>query len=219
MKHPIAFCICFLVLFLSFFEIDFFSSLYLKNENQLQDEIVLKDDFEKLQEQYQIALEKMDLWNDLENNRTMSKVILHDPYFFEEQITILKGKEEGITVNDIVYDENGYIGKVIEVKDHSSLVELITSHKTKIQVQVQNSFGILIQKENRLLVEKMTSKEKIEEGSIVYTSPYSEIKETFPIGKVTKITTNGIEQTLEIEPFLSINDLLYCVIRKSVTNE
>jgi len=214
MKRKIIYLLCFF--FLLFLPVgkDLLCSYFIQKDFNLENKIITETDYENLKNDYNELLEKMNLWTPLEENTITSKVILHDPYTFFDKITILKGKMDGIEVNDIVMDETSYIGKVKKVNEHSSEVELFTNSNIKLSVRILNSYGILEKEGLDLVVKNITSKEEIKEGEIVYTSKFSDIPLEIPLAKVKKINKTSIEQKLVIEPLIKIEKLNYVLIKK-----
>ncbi len=216
MKQMKIFLIFLFLFFFLFLEFDYGYSLFFRNDNGLQEEMVLPVEYESLQKENE---ELKSILNIMEENqdKQVSKVVLHDPYQFFDQVMILKGKEEGIEENDFVWNEEGYIGRVKEVRNHSSIVELFTSSHTSLPVSVQNSSGILEKEGGVLMVKNIISKEKIEEGAIVYTSMYSDIHLSIPVAKVESVKNSNVEQTLMVTPLINLEDLNYVFVERPVS--
>lgn len=216
MKKISIFLISFLLLFLVGYVSELFYSCVLKTENNLEKKIVLEIDYNNLKKEYDELLRQSELWKEKQDFIT-SKVVLRDIYSFFEEVTILKGKNEGIHVGDIVYNEMGYIGSVKSVKDHSSIVELLESPNTKLSVKIQNSYGILELVGKELRVKNITSKEELLEGSTVVTSSFNGGIEGLPVATVKQIQNDGIEQTLVVDPVVDFSNLNYVMIGKKVS--
>ena len=123
-----------------------------------------------------------------------------------------------IEVGDIVYDEKGFIGTVSLVDEHHSTVKLVTNKDTQLSVRINNSYGILQREHEDLVVTSITSKEQIQEGDIVYTSSFSVVGLEIPVGTVTEVESNGIEQKVKVKPTTDISNLNYVLIRKKNTH-
>ncbi len=215
MRSHIVFFGSFFLFFFLFFGLDFLCSLIIKTDQNLSFQNVSEIEYEALKKEYDALMTSENFALTLEEKPIITKVVSHDPYIFFEEVTILKGKYENIEVGDVVYNELGYIGKVVDVKDHHSIVRLFTNRDNTIQVKIQNSYGIFQKDINQFVVKNITSKEPITEGSIVYTSNYSEIPFEMPLAKVTKVETSSIEQTLIVTPLIKVEELNYCYIRKA----
>lgn len=219
MKERISLFILFLILSVFFFGKEIFYNYLLKRDEVLETKVILESDYENLKKEYDMLLEKVDLFDLSPQDTILSKVILKDPYYFFDTITILKGSEDDVEEGDIVYNEIGYIGKVKKVNLHSSEVELLTNRDSLISVQIKNSYGILKNDGANLVVKNITSKEELKEGDVVRTSSYSKIGVEIPIAVVEKVEVNMVEQILIVKPLVLVEDLNYVLIRKKVTNE
>lgn len=217
-KNGIIIFLFFLFLFF-FLGKDWVYSLWIQKDFNLAKSIVLESDYQNLKQEYEALLEYHELESPFLQEGITSKVILHDPYYFFEEITILKGSEEGITKGDAVLNEEGLVGIVSKVSKSSSAVKLLTHPETSISVRVENSYGILKMSEGRLIVSDMTNQTPILTDSIVYTSSFTSIPGDIPIGTVKEVLNSTLEQTLVIDPFVDFSKLNYVSIRKSVTNE
>ena len=144
-------------------------------------------------------------------NITYSKIIMRDIYDFYNIITLDKGLNDNINKGNIVVNESGVIGLVTSVSKSSSEVSLLTNNKIKLSVKINNSYGILTSKDNKIIVENIKSQEEIKENDLVYTSGLTLIKEGLLIGKVTKIKKDNLdlEYILEITPSVNFNDIHY----------
>ncbi len=213
-KYTLFIISCFLFL-LVYFELDIIYSLFFRTHPNLNESYCLSSDYQNTKAQYEELSSKLELWH--EENQIVSKVVLHDPYLFFDQVTILKGREENINIGDVVYDEVGYIGKIIETRRHSSIVELVTSSNTKMPVKVQNSYGVLQKEKDGLVVKNITSKEEITVGSIIETSEFSSITKKIPVAEVEEVYSTGVEQILKVKPLINVNNLNYCLIESSVS--
>ncbi len=211
----------FLFFFLLFVEVmlDYTYSIFFRTDNNLKENRVSLSEYETLKKEYEELTQNLEFLNTVKEENQISKVFLHDPYLFMDQITILKGKEEGVSIGDYVYNEKGLIGKIIEVKNHSSIVELVTNSHTVLPVTINESFGILKKEGENLVVKNITSKEPIAVGSIVKTSPYSQILGNIPVATVESVKQGPIETTLIVKPIIQIESLNYCVIGKEKKNE
>ena len=219
MKKNIGYVILFFVLLLGIFFKDFFYSIWIQKDFNLEKNIVLESDYQNLKREYEELLQTNNLKVSFLSDGIISKVILHDPCIFFEEITILKEKEEGIKEQDVILNEEGFVGTVSEVSSHSSQVSLLTNAQTKISVKVQNSYGILKTKEGNLFITDITSKEEIKKDAIVYTSSFTNIPGDIPIGKVTEVSTSSLNQEILVEPFVNFENLNYVVIKKGLSYE
>ena len=214
MKKSIWYLICFFLFFFLVYVKEIMENMWIQNDEILKENFIYSQDYENLQKEYADLLKQNDVWTPQEEFIT-SKVLIKDPYHFYEEMTILKGEEEGVGIGDAVTNQDGFIGIVTSVQKHSSQVRLLLNPQTQIPVAMKNSYGILQVKEGQLLVTHITSKEDIEKGTIVYTSKYSKIPYEIPIGTVTEVEKNSKEQTLKITPLVDIEQISYVSIRKA----
>lgn len=219
MKKYFIYVTLFVILLLFFYGKDFICSYLINKDYNLAKQIVLTEDYEKLKKDYEILLEKSELIDSFKNEGIVSKVIIHDPYVFFDEITILKGENAGVSEGDIVVNENGLVGQVTKVLNNSSEVKLITNSSISFSVKVQNSYGILKSHNNKLIIDNIISKEEIKEDSLVYTSNFTNVPGDILIGKVVSVTKNDLEQTLVVEPAVNLLNLNYVVVKKGVNYE
>ena len=216
MKQSKIFLVFLFLFFFLLIEFDYGYSFFFRTDNNLKEEMVLPVEYENLQKENEELKSTLNIF-ETNQEKQVSKVVLHDPYEYFNQVTILKGKEEGLKENDFVWNEEGYIGRVKEIRNHSSIVELFTSSHTSLPVIVQNSSGVLEREGEDLVVKKIISKEKIEEGSIIYTSIYSDIHLSIPVAKVISVKNSNVEQTLTVTPLIHLEDLNYVFVERPVT--
>ena len=112
MKKNIGYGILFFVLLLGILFKDFFYSIWIQKDFNLEKKIVLESDYQNLKREYEELLQANNLNVAFLEEGITSKVILHDPCIFFEEITILKGSEEGINEQDVVVNEQGLVGIV-----------------------------------------------------------------------------------------------------------
>ena len=219
MKKSLGYIIFAFILLFLFVGKDILCSYLSKKDFNLEKSIVLDTEYQNLKREYEDLLRTNDLDLPFLNEGIVSKVIVHDPYVFFEEMTILKGKKQGIKEQDVVVNELGYVGRVKTVLENSSQVELLTSPNMVLSVKVENSYGILKREGEKLVIGDITSKEEIQKEAIVYTSSFTNIPGEIPVGKVTEILSNTLEQKIVVEPLVDFNDVNYVFVRKSVSYE
>ncbi|WP_026572304.1 rod shape-determining protein MreC [Bacillus sp. UNC438CL73TsuS30] len=157
-------------------------------------------------------------------------VIGRNPDRWHEMIIIDKGKINGIKQNMAVVTANGLIGKVKNVNQFSSTVQLLSAMdpKNRISAVVQgqkNSFGFVegFDSEKKLLqVKTIPSGAKIKKGQTVVTSGLGGVfPKDLPIGKVVEVKPDqyGLNQTALVKPgadFYDIQNVL--VITRTMTS-
>ncbi len=134
---------------------------------------------------------------------------------FYQEIIVMAGKKEGLKVNDAVLSEEGLVGFISYVKNNSR-VQLLTSSQAKVSIKVDNSFGILQKYDpltNLFLLSNINNQEKINIGSIVYTSGLNTIPGNVKVGYVDKIIeAQDIEKKVYIKSFVNFDKLNYLLV-------
>ncbi|MGG1400388.1 rod shape-determining protein MreC [Bacillus salipaludis] len=210
-------------------------------ENTYQENKELKSRVEQivsLESQVQdLKKDNDDLRNVLGEKKTLrdfkplpATVIGRNPDRWHEMIIIDKGKINGIKQNMAVVTANGLIGKVKNVNQFSSTVQLLSAMdpKNRISAVVQgqkNSFGFVegFDSEKKLLqVKTIPSGAKIKKGQTVVTSGLGGVfPKDLPIGKVVEVKPDqyGLNQTALVKPgadFYDIQNVL--VITRTMTS-
>ena len=144
-------------------------------------------------------------------NIEYSKVMLQNIYDFYNKLTINKGTNSNIEKGQAVINEKGLIGIINKVSNNSSEVNLITNPNTSISVKVNNSYGILTTKDNKLIVKNIKTNNEIKEGEQVFTSGLTDIPEGILVGTVKSVTKSSLEleYILEINSAIDIYNLSY----------
>lgn len=147
----------------------------------------------------------------IDKKMVYSRIITRDIYEFFDKITISKGSLDNIKKGDIVINEYGLVGIIDKVNKNFSEVALITNNNTNISVKINNSYGILYAKDNKLYVKNVKLDKEIKEGDIVYTSGLTNTPENIKVGVVSKINTNSLEleYILDINSFNNFNNIKY----------
>ena len=203
------------------------SNLDINSSNDLMESIIsgLKEDNENL-------LKVNNLKESLNNfNYIKATVISRNREYWFNNITINKGKNDGIVLDMAVIDVNGLIGRISSVTDNISTIKLITTNdtKNKISAVIRNNeekvYGIIngYDSKNNLLNLIITDKNDIKENSKVETTGMGGI---FPsnilIGKVYDVIKDedGITNIVRVIPSADIEGERYVVVlqRKEITD-
>lgn len=160
----------------------------------------------------------------LENNRLKSllkmKESSKDEIVFAKIINIFDndfvrsalvnvGRNQNIQLDNFAYNEQGIIGRVIEVSDNWSKILFIVDANSNIPARISGVNVILSGDNSNLLKVNLLSGE-IKEGDIAESSHYGQVfQEKMTIGKVIK--KNG---EFFVEPAVNFNDLKYVCIEK-----
>ncbi len=185
---------------------------------QINNNILIGIDDELLKENIELK-NLLNLKNDYYNMVTCN-VIKRDIDWFNT-ITINKGKKDNIDINMAVIDSIGLIGRISEVGEDYSIVELISNNNSKISVSINDIYGILdsYDKDNSVLIVKNVNKNNnIEIGNKVYTNGIGGI---YPagiyIGDVIDIISDkeDLSKILKVSVSNNFNNIRYVnVIRR-----
>lgn len=176
---------------------------------------------EVLEEKYQELVTNYGYDDVLPYTLEHSKVLYKDIYNLNKQITIYKGSNQNVQENNLVINEKGLVGIVRKVNKNSSVVDLLEKDGLNLSVKINNSYGILKYKNQELIVEGISSKEKIDKEDKVYTSDLSIYPEKVLIGTI-KSTTNDeydIEKKIKITPAVLFEQIKYVSIITNTRGE
>ena len=151
-------------------------------------------------------------------NRINATIIEKNREYWFNNVTIDKGLLDGIKKDYAVVDANGLIGRIENVRKHTSDIKLITSSDTKNKVSVlikdgqKTVYGITRgynYQDNHLDV-VLLSHDEIKKESLVYTTGLGSV---FPsgilIGKIDYITKDSDEVTRLAKVILLVYYLLF----------
>lgn len=147
----------------------------------------------------------------LDYNIEYSKVLYRDLYNLKDEITIYKGKNNGIKLNNLVINTKGLVGIVTKVNENSSIVKLLNNKNTILSVKINNVYGILKFKEENLIIEGINNKAEIKVGDKVTTSDISIYPEDILIGTIAEINFDDyeIEQIIKLKPAVDFENIKY----------
>lgn len=162
-----------------------------------------------------------------ENNYDITTaIVLKRDISWYQTLTINKGKKDGIKKDMAVIDNNGLIGKIIEVGNNYSTVLLITSNQDNIKVAVdiegiEDYHGILdsYDKENNLIIVNNIDKNSdINIGNKVYTNGLGGVYPSgIYIGDVVSIEYDdlGLAKRIKVETNTNYDNIRYVnIIRR-----
>ena len=173
----------------------------------------------------------LDIDNTLSEFETINATVIerNTAYWFNN-ITINKGKKDGIEVGMAVVTNEGIVGKIENISYLTSSVKLITSNdkNNKISVRINSKDkvhnNILTTDPNgKMIINGIDKTSKVEVGNIVVTSGLSEI---FPsgiiIGKISKIENDeyGLSKKALIEAQTDLNNIRFVsVLSRKISHE
>ncbi len=184
----------------------------IREENQrLRSEIsVLK----KLEKENTELKKLLDVKNDDKHSIATAKVITIFANDFSRNCLINVGRDKLISADDIVFNQDGLIGRIIDVGENWSKVLLITDAGSNIPVKIgsQNINAIISgDNDSKLKIAIVHEDLQPEEGQLVVTSGYGEVfEEGMKVGTLIKQN-----EKLFVKPYVDFNSLKYLsVLRK-----
>jgi rod shape-determining protein MreC len=153
--------------------------------------------------------ELLNLKHQVQGGGTAAHIIARGYDKFINTLVIDKGQNEGISKDMSAITPQGLAGKVYAVRNDYSDIMLLTDPNFSVAVRLQESRyeGVLTGTGQRYCVLKYVPTENpVKEGEIVVTSGLDGIfPQGLPVGRVTKVRTDGVEffQYIEVIPFQS----------------
>jgi rod shape-determining protein MreC len=154
-------------------------------------------------------------------------VIARDPFGSVQAVTIDRGSDDGMRVNQPVISWKGLVGRVVEVHPSSSKVLLITDVNSAISVRIQDptsrASGVIRGiGDGRLILQYVPRTDLLRTEDIALTSGIGGI---FPagvlVGRVVQVRQRDVEvfQEALIEPAADLRNLerLYVLLRPPVS--
>lgn len=129
------------------FSSDFANLWKVKDENDtLREELSMTKNYQALYENAQRENEELrELLNMNESltgfNRISAKVIGRDSTYWNDQVTLNVGANDGIEEDMVVMNSQGVIGKIQKVQDSTSVVKLLTCEDKNNKVAVRINLG------------------------------------------------------------------------------
>ncbi|SJZ55080.1 rod shape-determining protein MreC [Pilibacter termitis] len=175
----------------------------------------LKDEIEKLKKELKLN-ETLSSFSKITAN-----VITRSPDTWQDMLVIDKGKADGLKVNMAVMSQEGLVGRIIQVSDHSSKVELLTSSNQlsnhfPVKIAGSNSndgFGLLKsydEKTQSFIITQVTGNTDLKKGDIVQTSGLGgNSPSNLLVGTVEKVETNktGLDREVYVKPAAQMYDI------------
>jgi rod shape-determining protein MreC len=153
--------------------------------------------------------ELLGLRDQIHGGGSAARVIARGYDKFVNTLVIDKGLNIGIRKDMSAITPKGLAGKVYAVRDNSADILLLTDPNFSAAVRLQDSRheGVLVGTGRRYCILKYVPTEQtVKEGEVVVTSGLDGIfPQGFPVGRVTKVRTEGVEffQYIEVVPFQS----------------
>ena len=193
---------------------------FLENEN-----LRLKEEVLRLKKWQTLALKNISennaykkLLNATSNNLKIVKtaaVIAQSPNFYSNAVIINAGLEQGISVDQVVINEKGLVGKIIEVSKNNSKVLLINDQNFSISVKnINNNFQAIISGSSNdkfLKSSFIKNQKKPRVGELLITSGRAKLfPQNIAVGKIVMIKNDEIFAL----PFVDTKNLNFVQIIK-----
>lgn len=206
--------ICILILFIISIFSSNIDSFFLEINPNLNIENITNNYNKELETELNDLKEANNL-NKSKLNLKLTKVKYQNIYKYKNNITIYKGTNDNVKINDIVINNEGLIGIITKTFKNTSIVSLITDKNINISVKINDTTGILKSKNNKLYVENIDNYVNINKGDEVFTSGLGIFPKNIYIGKVKDIYLNNskIEKIIELDINNRLDNLNYLFIR------
>jgi rod shape-determining protein MreC len=149
-----------------------------------------------------------------------AQVVLHDPAGWFQTVIVDKGVEDGVKPEMPVLNDEGVVGRILDVSDRYARVLLITDPANAVDGMVQRNRirGILSGRDAGTCVLKyVRSIFDVEMGDLIITSGKDGIyPKGLRLGRVRAVFKDpmGLFQTVEVEPLVRLNAIEEVMILK-----
>jgi len=153
----------------------------------------------------------LDFKETLSTPSIVARVVLHDPTGWFRTVIVDKGAEDGVNPDMAVVNEEGVVGRVLDVSDHHARVLLVTDRESAVDAVVQRNRvrGILSGKDEKsCLLRYVRGNFEVRTGDLVVTSGKDGV---FPrglrLGTVRQVIKDpvGLFQTVIVKPVADLN--------------
>ena len=125
-------------------------------------------------------------------NYLTANVVNYHLGIINHTITIDIGELDGLTKNLPVLDENGLLGKTIQLNDHAAMIQLITDKNYRVSIRIgqEQALGLFMPTHGKYgILEGVRKTTPLHEGDIAYTSGISEIyPPNIPVAQIITIS-------------------------------
>ena len=214
---------------------DFFGNIFdFSTKKGLQAEIdSLNQELAELKTNSQISgdveAELLDLKNSYQTGweTVAAEVIGREADNWYEKLTINKGSKDGITEKMAVVDQNGLVGKIVNVTENTAEVQMIIDSGTSLGGMLQKSSieGVLQGiggGKGLVTMTKLPYNADIQLNDVVVTSGVGGV---FPagllVGTVVKVNTSadGLSKEAIIQPYCDFDDIQFVLVIRPLSEE
>jgi rod shape-determining protein MreC len=177
--------------------ISYFSEIVVQNKElkfELNKNIQLVSKMEELEKENERLRGLLDIKKEGRLDFIAAKISFRDGFSVYNEMYVSKGANDGIKKNMVVLYEKNLLGRVKEVYENASLVELITKNDIYTSVLDQNNKNLSILKgtnSKHLDLEYITIDSEVRVGDEIYTSGLSDIySKGIYVGRIKEIVQN-----------------------------
>jgi len=135
----------------------------------------------------------------------------YDPESVARTIVLDRGASAGVKLDDGVVDEDGVVGRIVNVEPLESSVLLLTDGASKVPAVVQRGrwWGIATGTNSRIALEYVSQDAKLRIGDTVVTGEGRSFAAGRPIGRIIRIEhpAGALYQTAILEPAVAFGRL------------
>jgi len=146
----------------------------------------------------------------------VANAIAYDPENLSRVVTLDRGEQAGIAVDDGVIDDDGVVGRIVHVDAFESSVLLVTDAASKVPAVVQRGrwWGIVAGTNARLALQYVSQDAKLRVGDRVVTGRGRSFRAGLPVGRITRVIhpEGGLYQTAILEPAVAFGRLAQVVV-------
>lgn len=192
----------------------------LRTDSQISSDVEAEN--EKLRELLELKNTYQTGWDTV-----AAEVIGREADNWYEKLTINKGSKDGISENMAVVDQNGLVGKIINVTDNTSEVQMMIDSGASLGGMLQKSSieGVLQGiggGKGLITMTKLPYNADIQLNDVVVTSGVGGV---FPagllVGTVVKVNTSadGLSKEAIIEPYCNFDDIQFVLVIHQLSEE
>ncbi len=140
-----------------------------------------------------------------------ASVIGYDPENLSRVVTIDRGEDARLRRDEGVIDEDGVVGRIVDVQPFSSTVLLVTDAASKVPAVVQRGrwWGIATGTNARIALQYISQDAKLRLGDYVVTGNGRSFRAGLPLGRIVRIDhpEGALYQTAIVQPAVAFGRL------------
>ncbi len=205
-------------------EIKDFKKIIVENENLKFENMKLKEKLftlENIKEENRRLTEVLTIKEkyNYDKNVKVGRVIHKNIHNLYNRFHVDLGEKDGMEINMAVIQDNFLIGRVSEVLEDYSIVDLVSNPKVKVSAKTENGMlGVSCgsdEENGEIYFEPSTFKDGLKKGDVIYTSGISSIyPEGLLIGEIIEISENNnyLFKSIKVKPNYEVKKLREVII-------